>query len=401
MNIRIAASAAAVLAAIGLIAFVAFGTTGNGDINDVSMPTKLNQRLETHPGERARVVDYGNDDVRTHALATHWDESTTEYFYWPVTGNAKHIITSTPADEEGNRKVLREALVEADGVTYTSDIEYYLDGSKKKVLLLTEPNKSTRQLFYPSGVLSRDEVMTREKPQGKWTLVSADTFRQDSSIETSFRLRQHNASEFTEFSPEGVAVVRKTVSQYKTSYNEVWFAEDGKTLERQVDQNSSVTKVTYFHANGVKWYELEWHGEVGKGTLHVFFYDERGNKLFQQWWDFKDGEHKLWLIKEFRTDGSMSRMFYWEPAGGVMRSEVVYHGDGNLGGGGARTLRKFRDNGTLELEDETLAGNVNGPKRSFSAEENIRYVLDPARTKMPEVILPPQVVPYSPPMMGH
>lgn len=401
MNIRIAASAAAVLAAIGFIAFVAFGTTGNGDINDVSMPTKLNQRLETHPGERARVVDYGKDDVRTHALATHWDESTTEYFYWPVTGNAKHIITRAPADEEGNRKVLREALVEADGVTYTSDIEYYLDGSKKKILLLAEPNKSTRQLFYPSGVLSRDEVMTREKPQGKWTLVSADTFRQDSSIETSFRLRQYNASEFTEFSPEGVAVVRKTVSQYKTSYNEVWFAEDGKTLERQVEQNSSATKVTYFHANGLKRYELEWHGEVGKGTLQVFFYDERGNKLFQQWWDFKDGEHKLWLIKEFRTDGSMSRMFYWEPAGGVMRSEVVYHGDGNLGGGGPRTLRKYRDNGTLEFEDETLAGNVNGPKRSFSAEENIRYVLDPAHTKMPEVILPPQVVPYNPPMMGH
>lgn len=399
MNIKIAASAA-VLVALGFIGFIAFGTTGNGDISDVPLPQKLNQRLETHPGEKARVVDYGADQVRTHALATHWDEGTTEYFYWPGTGNHKHIITRSPADESGNRKVLREALVEADGVTFSSDIEYYPDGSKKKVLLLAEPLKSTRQLFYPSGVLQKDEVMTREKPQGKWTLVRADSYRADKSIETSFRLRENSASEYTKFSPTGKALVRKTVAQYKTSYTEVWFAGDGKTLQRQVDQSSSATKVTYFRS-GVKAYDLEWHDEVGKGSLQVFFYDEQGNKLYQQWWDFKDGEHKLWLIKEFRPDGSLARMFYHEPAGGPMRSEVVYHGDGNMGGGGPRTLRKFRDNGTLESEEETLAGNVDGPKRTFSSEQNIRYVLDPARTKMPEVELPPQVVRYNPPMMDR
>lgn len=401
MNIKLAASVAAVLAAFGMIAYVTFGT-GGGDISNVPFPTRLDTRIEAHPGEKTREVQYGEDNVRTHALATHWDEGTTEYFYWPETGNQKHIITrSPPLDEKGNRAVLREAFVDADGVTFTSDIEYYLDGAKKKVLLLAEANKSTRQQFFPSGVLKKDEVMTREKPKGKWTLVSADTYRADQSIETSFRLRQNNASEYTEFSPAGRAIVRKTLSEYKTNYIEVWFDADGKKIERQVEQTSSETRLTYFRPNGSKTHDLTWRGPVGQGSLQINYYDETDKKLYHQWWDFKEGAHKLWLIKEFRPDGSLARMFYYEPAGGPMRSEVVYHGDGEMGGGGPRTLRKFRDSGTLESEEETLAGNVDGPKRTYTAEENIRYVLDPARAKMPEVIAPPQVVPYNPPMMGH
>ena len=358
-------------------------------------PERLDRTVEVHPGEIVREVDHV-DDRRTNSTVAHTGGAVSELTYWPDTEKLRTGKTYGPADESGKRKLLIDAEMEPDGVTYRKLHQYYLSGELYLKMVHLQDGTSLRQYFFESGQLQRDQLLRVYR--GKWMIFTEMVYRADGSLQERLTHGENQQWDRREFNENGVLVSHKAQSQYGSTYLEESFTADGKVVLKRLEQSHENTKVTLFHPSGVKISERVISGEVATGWHQVTIFDASGKKAYHQWWQYTSGGLRLWRLQEYGPDESFKRTFFFGTENDklTVKSETIHSGGQEWGG--ARINRVYRDDGTLKEEERFGADNKSISKIEHASEENIRAVYDPEMTKMPPFEVPPQIIPYVPSM---
>jgi hypothetical protein len=403
MNPRILFSciAGGVLASAAALALVVYATTPDTALDAGAFPTvpQSNLRIELRSGEQVRNVQLYPDGVTARRAVAEKEDGSISTFVFHPDGKPDTLVVESAADEKGDRRTLRQVKYAPDGRTLAHDVEFNQHGVLIKEALLTDPKLIKRSYFFDSGELRKAQSIVLEY-QG-WILRDETVMRIDRTLARTLISGNNGAFVDTAFAEDGTRVVseKKLTASYGV-YTEVLFADDGVTRLREVRQDTSETTLAHNDSSG-KLIELrKWSGEVGKGSLFVDYYDQRGKLVYNQWWNTtKDGKYVLWLYREYRDDATQSRQVIFANDGRTVEAELLYDGDGRTMNNYTFLRRKYRADGTLETEEDVVQ-NKTLATRTFPESNDRRIDLDPKRLELGDFSAPPQVVPYSPPGPG-
>ncbi|MBZ0186088.1 MAG: hypothetical protein K8F91_07500, partial [Candidatus Obscuribacterales bacterium] len=363
------------------------------NLADVDFPSNPGVRLEFHEGERSRTVELYPNGVRQHATAQHNDGSVTDFFY-REDSTLREAITRSP-ETNGVRTVLRHALIEPDGVTYTLETEYFDNGAKKKVRQLLDPLTTWTRYFFTNGVTQKDQQIKRG--ENGWFLVSEDVRREDESLEQKFRLADDGSFLTERFSKAGTLVAKIEKNKQNTSYTEAWYKDDGKTPTKRVDQDSSGTKVTILDAKGQTVETYDFYGDISKNSSIWRKVYVDGVPVLEQWWEFRpDGTYKIDLVKTFFANGEESLLVWIADDGITIETEVIFHDDRGMRS--SRTIKHYHKDGSLKEVEELDGSNKKLSETTHPEGNEVRGIVDPNWLSEMTIDLPPQAIPYSPPM---
>jgi len=394
-RILYALAATVLVSAAALAGAAIFMPRAEAPLDQGTFPSQLSVRAEVHEGEVVRTVELYPNGTPRFGEAENADKSVTKFWYREDGTLAKAVTESAP-DEQGKRTQLRYAEVGADGKTYVYDVEYNAAGDKLKETRLVDANTTERTYFFPVGDTRRTQVIALDT-RG-WKLVTEDVFREDRTLVHTLRSGEAGSWEENDFADDGKTVVGlRRLRKHSVDYVDWQFDATGVTKLREVMQTNSRTTVTIRRPDDGSISEVrEWTGEVEKSSMLVYIYDRAGNRMYDQWWDMKEGKYVLWMVREYRPDGTQSRQLLHDKNGGFIVAELVYSGDGMGGNNSTFLRRKYRADGTLETEEDVVASKV-AALREFTPADNRRIEVAPEHLAFSAYTAPPQVVPYSPP----
>jgi hypothetical protein len=382
---------AALTAATGAAAMLA--TMRDTALDAGAFQTSTAIRAELHDGETIRTVEFYPDGITPRkSVAQNVDGSNTTYTY-RTDGTLDKIVTDSAADQNGLRSRLRYSEIAPDGKTYAYDVEWAADGTKRKETRLVNNETTERSYFYADGNVRRSQVIALDSKG--WKLVTEDIYREDRTLAHTLRSGQHDSFEATDYAADGVRAVfvKKLVSG---QYVEFTLADDGVTKLREVVQRSDGTTITVRRPDGTIAERRQWTSTVNQGSMVVEVMDGGGKLMYDNWWVWKDEKYVLWSHREYRADGTNSRQIIFASDGKTAETELVYDGDGRMGGTSNFLRRKYRPDGTLATEEVVVKYQTQSTAE-FSVEDNKRLVMDPSRLVDSEYTAPPTVVPYVPP----
>ncbi|MGD9683669.1 MAG: hypothetical protein AB7W16_21090 [Candidatus Obscuribacterales bacterium] len=375
----------------GAIALTAGFLRPSANLANVDFPTGLDVRMEFHPDETSRTVELYPSGARQHAVAQQTDGLITDYWY-RQDETLKEAITRTAEGE-----VRRHAYVEPDGVTYKLDTEFYPGGKTKKIRELLDDHTTRLRYFFANGVVNKDQsILLREK---SWVMVSEDIRREDDSLEQTFRLADDGSMLTERFSPTGILTAHMEKNKQNTSYTEVWYLDDGKTLQRKLEQTNEGTLITLLAPTGATTETYQFHGDMKQyGSVWRKVYVD-GKKVLEQWYELrKDGSINLDLVKTFLPNGKEGYMVWFADDGVTVTCEVIYHGDQEIKSG--RTIKRYREEDGSLKEVEVLDGNNKTVSEvQYPEGNNLKVTADPSLTGPMTIEMPPFIIPYAPPQM--
>ncbi|MCA9806011.1 MAG: hypothetical protein KC777_28780 [Cyanobacteria bacterium HKST-UBA02] len=347
--------------------------------------------MEFHPDETSRTVELYPSGARQHAVAQQKDGLITDYWY-RQDETLKEAITRT-ADGE----VRRHAYVQPDGLTYKLDTEFYPGGQTKKIRELLDDHTTRLRFFFANGIVNKDQsILLREKG---WVMVSEDVRREDDSLEQTFRLADDGSMLTERFSPTGVLTAHMEKNKQNTSYTEVWYLDDGKTLTRKLEQTNEGTLITLLDPTGATTETYQFHGDMKKyGSVWRKVYVD-GKKVLEQWYELrKDGSINLDLVKTFLPNGKEGYLVWFADDGVTVTCEVIYHGDQEIKSG--RTIKRYREeDGSLKEVEELDGNNKTVSEVQYPEGNSTKVTADPSLTGPMTIEMPPFIIPYAPPQM--
>ena len=385
------AAAALTLVVLGVIAGHSFLNRSPLDRNfPVQRQTRV---LLPTASESVRVMHYYDDRTTPKDGVEFYADGSEAHYWFRRDGTLSHADVVGKADDSGKRPKLRVTSMAADGVTFVSDDEWYPDGNvKKQVALEPDGVTMTRVYFYDNGQTERNEVIKRD---GKlWTLFTQYAFREDGSRQRTFTTDNGVVLDTT-FLPSELPSVVKRLDTKSDTYTEKWYHDDGRTLSRKVDQDSSGTAVSIYRADGTVAQSYHWYGPVKAGMLELTVFDEHGRKSIAQTWFFN--QEGLWLraVDVFDAAGHGHHQFLFDqgkgPVGRIER-ETTYQSPVDYSG--ARTVRSYRDDGTLSSVEKF---NNNGDvvsKEEHTPADAIVVQFDSKLLQVAVPYLPPQKIEF-------
>lgn len=386
------------------VAVIAIATLATYLITDFSkepegnfFPEKLEFRAELREGEELRVVQYYPDNLTPmHALAEHKDGKLSEYWYYE-SGRTKEAKTHS-AITDGERQLLRHALVAEDGATFLSDTEFAENGLPWKNTVLVDELTTRRTIYFP-GTEQLNHDQTLVKMRVGWVKTRDRIYNQNGLLASVFELLDDGSGKTSVYAENGSVEAIITKGPYGSKYAQAWLYPDGKTTRREVDQDRSGTTLNLYREDGSLETRLHWSGPVDKGgvLIHTMF-DADGKKTLKQSFMFRDGKYHPWVISVFREDGKDLRNIYYSNNSPVPTSDTLY--DENDPKARDRVLRNFDENGFL-TKTKTFRGGVSGAEEFFTPEDNIVVEVPDHYLVFPEYEAPEQVIPYNPPRGPH
>jgi hypothetical protein len=394
--------AAAGLLALSLVAALIIAAVGPGAEKDLAREAfqkPHGSRIELPKGSQSiRVVElYPDRRTRKHGVEDHPDGSTSHYWYRPD-ATLERAVTYASASAEGERTVLRLARMEPDGVTFTEELGYYLDGTLERHVILQEDGTTSRRYYHSNSQIARDQVLRRDGKE--WRLAFEAAFRLDGTRERSFLITAGVSTVDTLFNEKERVVVVKTHDHKRETYAEAWYQDDGTTVKREVKQDYQGTTVVVFRDNGTALHRLVWHGNVKDGYLTVSVLNLAGKKVMDQTYYYHEGQQRLKSVELFGADEKRHRLIVFHSALSPLTVEfdVVFKTPvTGYGWQGPHHRRDYRKDGTLETEKENADSSTLVWERKFAVSDNVRPVVDPSwiKWRLPDD-LPPQVIEYIP-----
>ncbi|MGD9681109.1 MAG: hypothetical protein AB7W16_07995 [Candidatus Obscuribacterales bacterium] len=368
-------------------------------ITEGAFGSKLTHGVELPAGSGSiRVVDFWPDGI-TRKQGTEYNQDGSMSHYWfRNDGTLRHATTLGPAGDDGKRPTIRVTDMAPDGRTFESDTEWYASGALKKVVKLESDGNTSRQFYFETGQLDREQQMVLA--DGTWKLASESAFRADGTRSRTFLVGDKETTDML-FNEHEVAVVVKVHNKKLDQYTERWYEDDGKTLKRAVDQNDQGTLLAVKGEGGVDRVTYDFSGNMADGMLEVTFFDAHGVKVATQSWWVIEGKRVLRAVMFFDKDGKWDRQYLVEvsgPGAGKIERDTKF---GGMDYRGNYTSRNYAPDGTLK------SVNVYGPdgkqvsETTHNSQENIGPEIDPRVTEyklfelsIPET--PPQAVEYVP-----
>lgn len=376
-------------------AFLYFPDRNNNLGGDVFREHHGNQlELPRASGSIRTVELYPDKRTPRFGIEDHADGTTTHYYYRPDGTLEQAARFGKPDQLTGERAVLRNSLMEPDGVTYREDKEYLADGSLTKEVALQADGTTTRRYYHANGRIARDQVMERDARV--WKLASESAFHADGTRQRQFLVTPGVSTVDTLYWPGEKVMAVRTHEHKASRYKEVWFDQDGETVIREVDQDWHGTKIVIKRKNGTVAEQHVWYGNVKDGSQYVTVMDEAGKKRLVQYLFVYEGELRLRSVEAYDAQGTWTDLVIFEtvgPSAGNVEFEVKFEGGS---WSGPHTRREYRKDGSLEVVYKKKDSNTVVSEKKFSETDNIRPAIDAEWTKRRMVTLPPQVIEFVP-----
>jgi antitoxin component YwqK of YwqJK toxin-antitoxin module len=357
--------------------------------NELQLPQNTGSIRTLEMWEDQRTPKFGIED--------HADGSTTHYRYRPD-GTLASATLYAAADQSGNREVIRDSTMAADGFTYLKDITYFQDGTVWKDFVLADDGTTHRKFYHPNGVLAKEQVMEYE--WRVWKLMSEQAFFDDGKKSRVFLITRGKSLEDTIYGAGQVLQVHKKHDYVARTYNETWYHDDGKTPLRVVEQTADGTTATVMRRDGTIAEEYRWWGEVQKSGITVNVFDRAGRKRYQQtyWWGYHTNKLEFRSVEVFDANGTLTNfvMYYTSgPESGKVEAEVTF--SSKEGWKGPHVRREYRKDGSLAVAKTNQNTSTTVFEQKFDAAQNIQPTINPQWIVRHMVDTPPQMVTYVPP----
>lgn len=384
---------ASALAALALVAYTLVPERDLGrDVFREQFAVKL--VLPTGTGSIRTVEFYPDKRTRKSAVEDHADGTTTLYNYRPD-GTLEGATVLAKAEENVTvRPIIRKSVMEADGVTYTTDTEYDITGRVTKTVVLQADGSTTRRYFHADGQIAKDQIMVRNGSQ--WKLMSELAFSADGAKERVLNVTAGVSAVDTLYGPGEVFRAVLTTDYKVGKYGEIWFDTDGKTPIREVEQDSNRTQVLVKRKDGSVAEKYVWYGEVKTGSLTVYVLDKAAKTRLEQTLFFTEGQLRMRSVEVYQADGRRTDLVVFRTTGAEVGTvEFAVHFDGK-DWSEPHTRREFRTDNTLESLKKQKNNQTMVSEQKFAAWQNVKPDINPDWTTVRTVPLPPQVIAYVP-----
>lgn len=384
---------------VAIIAAVVITLWPQPDLADGIYPDRFGNQLHLpqKTGAIRTVEMYRDERTPKFGVEDHADGTTTHYHYRPD-GTLASATRYAAADTTGNRMVIRDSTMAADGFTYLRDLTYFADGSVSKDFSLREDGTTRRRFFHDNGVLAKEQVMEYE--WRVWKVMSEKAFFADGLKSRVFLITRGKSLEDTIYGAGETLQAYKKHDYVARTYNETWYNDDGKTPLRKVEQTPDGTKATVLRNDGTVAEEYIWWGEVKKAGITVNLLDRAGRKRYEQtyWWGFDSNTLKFRSVEVFDAAGNLTDwvMYYTSgPESGKVEAEATFSSD--KGWNGPHIRREYRKDGSLAVVKHNQNTSTTVSEEKFTAEQNILPTINPEWIARHAVDTPPQMVTYVPP----
>lgn len=357
--------------------------------NELQLPQKTGSIRTLEMWEDQRTPKFGIED--------HADGTTTHYRY-RSDGTLASATLYAAMDDSGQRAVIRDSTMAADGFTYVKDITYFADGSVWKDFVLADDGTTHRMFYHPNGILAKDQVMEYE--WRVWKLMSEKAFYDDGKKARVFLITRGKSLEDTIYGAGETLQAHKKHDYVARTYTETWYHDDGKTPLRLVEQTSEGTKATVMRMDGTVAETYSWWGEVQKSGITVNIFDRAGRKRYEQtyWWGYQTNKLELRSVEVFDRNGKLTNfvMYYTSgPEAGKVEADATFSSD--QGWSGPHVRREYRKDGTLAVAKQNKNTSTTISEEKFTAEQNILPTINSEWAVWHSVDTPPQMVTYVPP----
>lgn len=361
-------------------------------------PIHLKTRIELKATETFREVKYYPDGFnRKHAQAIESGGETTQYWYRPD-GTMRRAQTSFLNSEHGILGFKRIAVIAQDGKTYVSDLELSEDGKTLRKVDLVNPTQTVRRFNYPSGNRKQEEIFVLDRAD--WVKQEQSAWYESGQIKETLKLGRNGSYSKQSYNPIGLLASTFDLNEYSLRYQRKDYAEDGKSLVREILQETSTTSMKTYHS-GVLKEEWIWHGPVNYSSSMVKIrrFDPNGSITQEQYFMPADGALKPYSVTIFKF-GQPTLQFTFSTFGERKISTFTeYHSD--LGDKGPYTYYTIRPNGSIESEMSVDKPGTPGIRKAYGSGPNdtvfFTRTIKPEWIKFTPVPLPEQVVKYHPP----
>lgn len=389
------------LAALGVYLVSHFDTSSGKSFPQ--FPEKLETRIELRESEDAiqyRFIKVSSDGERLIQIRSEFRDGSTVYDYFRDDGTLREETEYFPSEsvELSTRQLRRVSDFDETGKKIVSSKQFREDGSadiftrlRADGSLETEQYSEDGQYLAVRQVVDKFGLLTVREEYGSAGKL-ARVVREKDKYET--HIITYGADGFTRHS----MTVRKRSrsSGYGYSYYDdrgeyILYHDDGVTVAMKVDYPwSSKTRVSYFGPNG-NLIEKREYSEYGSFELTAYW--PNGEKKFEQTWSgpgnrVERTDISSFRIKEtveFNLDGEKTReVTYWD--NGKAKKVRDYDGKNAYSG----MTRKYREDGTLESEQEQFDTFDYGELKEVEADEAIQVQLPeeiytvPEREKAPD-----------------
>ncbi len=396
------------LAAVSLSAVALTGvlyTTGSETFNADVFPDHLSVRAELHKGEDLRNVEFWSDGVTPRRSTAFNTDGTTSHYDYRPDGTLQTAETIRTLDN-GTKIVVRHADIMPDGATYKYDVQFFDDGVRKaKENRLVDAKTQHRLYYHENGVIRAEQTLLFDGQslvyngsnyvRRGWYMDNESVYRADTSLASTYKSLANEGSERRNFSDKGVLVSWMKTGEYKSTYEEAIYQDDGKTLVRKMSQTHQNTSVSTYRPNGSIAETRQWFGPVDTAMMTVDTFDANGVRILTQSYMSASDKYRLYSINTYTADGKDDRRHISYDIGGSA-TETVYFGDGSTW-----VNRYFNAEGFLYKETDMKAGSGGGATREYTNADNIRMDIPKEWLVMTKWEAPKQVIPYIPSQGYH
>lgn len=387
------------LAAIGVVIVVVFialiklvSVLGSPPATDVRFPERSDAPTvvlkDSKFQEKERLVTYGPDKTTRVSMRIELNDGgtamveftrgkpvrMTQYFPTPapdsVANGGNHpdatappVVSDPRLEPLTERKVMRVTEFKADGKSVGIQQTYLLNGALKEVAVRT-PEDNLLVTVFRDDMSGVERIQVFDKTSG--LLKSERVFNEDGSIaallgETKGSWSSQPKQDF--YHPDGRLWRTIVFSSYDVTISD--YAEDGTTQTTSYGYGD--VSVTNYDTAGVKKFT---RGFNTNGTISVTYFDANAKQSIVQRWvkldttdttitpdriGVKNGDYVLQQVTEYMPDGySVKRDVLFYPGGKVVKA-VELRANGNYS---PRTLKVFREDGSLDRVDELSWGTV-------------------------------------------
>lgn len=351
-------------------------------------PEKLNTRIELRKSEDSiqyRFIEYSDDGERLVQIRTEFRDGLTVYDYFRGDGTLREETEYYPSEDAdsldlASRVLKRVSAFDATGKKIIERRSYRLNGALEILTRLRADQSWESEKFSEDG-----NVLLVRQVVNKYGLLSVrEDFRADGTLARVVKEKSRQETLIVTyredgFTPESMTTRKSSGSYgygYTSYYQEVEYVlyhDNGIAVKMKVEYPwSSMTRVSYYGPTG-NLLEKREYSEYGRFELEAYW--PNGEKKFEQVWkgpgyraDRTDiSQFKLDETTEYGIDGVKTReVTYWDNG----NAKKIREFDGKNSSSGI--IRKYREDGTLESEQEQLDSFEYGEEKKFEAEENIK-----------------------------
>lgn len=365
------------------------GYSGGEEVPE-PFPDKLPSRIELHPGETVRVVEYGDDTFqKVTGTAGYPDGAVAELDYHP--NNEVREILSHFADG----RLKQWAILQPDGNSFVMNLLFHENGQLKEYTHYIDETRFSIERYTMAGVPTLSLLQVLD--ESVWLVKDERRWDDDGVLRLSTHMDETGAFETKTFHRNARLASRITVDAQKSLYEEIVLLDDGATVYSTIKQTPEETLLTVY-LDGGNYILRKWNRSIADSSLTVQFFGADGVMDYEQWLmpDGKGG-YKLYSVRVFDETGKQTRLILFHQDVGGVSADVHLHAKEIYG---PRTIYGYRKDGTLESVEEIGEKGAELSEEKFTVEEGIRPDVAAELLAWHEFTPPQQVITPAPPEMG-